>query len=455
MLRMHINSIAKNQSGGVLVWVALVMTVLLGMVGIAIDYARVYEVKSQLQRAADAAALVVARAPTRETAEEAMTAYVNANTTTEVQGLTMTPTLTSWQVGQAEVAISATVNLTLSAILGSSEIPVSVSSTGAQGFTYLDVYTAVDLSASLGIAADPVERGRLQTQTWPYLQGANSHYNPSGEGCAFACHTRHGWEPWDANGNVLPASVPPKDPARLNGMSTYDFARLKGIKLREDVLDAAFQNFVSTYFSSNQVVTNKRRIDVIGFSNQILDLTGGPVADVQAAQNALSKFSYSMRSTTLFDTVLPQISQLMGSQGPGFTQEAPKKMLVLITDGARSNRDGGTVWPIDEPANGASPANCQAIKNKNITVAVINVQYADLSGNHWFDKYFKKPETLAKPDGTTLKVPEIYGELSNALQQCASPGWYFEASDTGQSGIDAAMAQLIETINKSSLRLAF
>jgi hypothetical protein len=110
----------------------------------------------------------------------------------------------------------------------------------------------------------------------------------------------------------------------------------------------------------------------------------------------------------------------MGNQGTGLTQNAPKKMLVLITDGARSNRRSNprTVWPIDEPisgnGNGPSPGNCQAIRSQGFTLAVINIKYADLSGDHWFDYHLGTSETLVKPDGSTV-TSSVYSELPAAL----------------------------------------
>jgi hypothetical protein len=449
MFKMHIRRIVKNERGGVLIWVALVLTILVAMAGIAIDYSRVYEVKSQLQHAADAAALAAATAPSEEKADEALTAYASANTTVYVQGLNMKPVLTSWQTGRAQVSITATVPLTLSTLLGAGDIPVGVSSTAARGFTYFDTYVAVDMSGSLGIAADAANIARLQALTQPYVP---LHANPSGQGCAFACHGTDGWEPWqDAQGNR---------------MTTYDFARLNNIDVREDVLKAAFQDFVSAYFAGGGQNATQRRMDVIGFSGPfdgspldadkwILDLTDGPVSDITTAQNALGKYPNSLKAATLFEFALPVISGRMGQQGTGSSQASPKKMLILITDGARSGRYGSLIWPIDEPLSESGPSqnNCQAIKDKDITLAVINVKYVSLAGDTWFDLYFQTPRTLSMPDGSVVNTT-IYPQLSSALQQCASPGWYFEAADGGHSGIEAAMTQLLDSINKTSLRLA-
>lgn len=70
---------------------------------------------------------------------------------------------------------------------------------------------------------------------------------------------------------------------------------------------------------------------------------------------------------------------MMGPQGNG-TPGSPRKTLLLITDGVGWYRNGPTTGngPIDAPL-------CDSFKNDGFSVAVIEVQYLDQTGDYWFD----------------------------------------------------------------------
>lgn len=110
-----------------------------------------------------------------------------------------------------------------------------------------EVYAAIDMSASLGIAADPAARDALMALTKPYTSAVAGSASP--DGCAFACHQRDGWEP--------------------AGQTVYQMARTAGIALREDRLTAAFGAFVDVFLDANDpaVAANHRRMGVLGFSD--------------------------------------------------------------------------------------------------------------------------------------------------------------------------------------------
>ncbi len=223
----------------------------------------------------------------------------------------------------------------------------------------------------------------------------------------------------------------------------YDFVKaynlthlLQPVLLREDVLNAAFSGFVTAFFTSNPDNSVLRRIDVLGFGGtpamsadqQVLDLTDGPTDQESVAASALNGVPSQNKQMTLFETVLPQINSVVGPQGTGYTADFPLKMVVLITDGVRSDRFS-SVTPIDKPFSGSSqtvyPNDCGAIKDKKIVLAVIDVNYQNSAGDHWFDWWLGQTVSFIDPSVTTT----VYNEISPALQQCASPGWYFSAAD--------------------------
>ncbi len=446
----------KDGEGGVVfVLVALMMAILIGIAGFAIDYAKALDAKAQLQRAADAAALTAAKASTVANAQAALQSFVLANLSPDVKAMNPVPTLLPQDPKinckqQAKVLLSATVPTPLFGIFGAPQIPVSVTSQAAGCASFFNIYAAVDQTGSMGIASDAANRANLQSLTG---------------GCEFACH--------------MPEGTP---------QSFYSIAKANNIQIREDVLNEAFSTFVTAVLTTNPDLTTQRAVDVLGFGSKRVDTyadpstvavvqeltqdaTGspGPSSDISTVQGALQNFTEDYKRNTYFEAVLPKVQAIMGPQGDGYTQANPRKMLVLITDGARSDRYWNT-WPIENPIDGSgnalpSPNNCQAIKNSGITVAVIEVKYVQ-SPDYWFwywlgDRRPNAQFTDPSAQGT------VYSELSPALETCASRDpanaslpigpttgqrvWYFQATDS--SAISSALSALLDAINQSSLRL--
>jgi hypothetical protein len=181
----------------------------------------------------------------------------------------------------------------------------------------------------------------------------------------------------------------------------------------------------------------------------IQDLTGGgPTSDQSVAAAALSNYT-NARQNSQFRWILPIIANHMGPQGDGYSAQTPLKMLVLITDGVEGDRGYSMPnAPIDKPLDWnwkpqISPQTCAAIKDSGIALAVIDVKYYDATTDFWFNYWLGR--VISAWNST------IYGEISPALQQCASGGWYFSATDSAD--IDAALTQLLNKINTTSLRL--
>jgi hypothetical protein len=346
--------------------------------------------------------------------------------------------------GSVCVQASASFNTTFLRLAGYNSMSANVSATASQSTSYFDIYIAVDQSASLGIAASPTDRANLQALTKRYTVDGME----TATGCEFACHTV------DSGSVNLP-----------HNQSVYDFvqkhnARHPGeaISLREDVLNAAFSDFVSNVFTTNPSPNSHRRVDVIGFSDNILDLTNGPTGDQSTAASALSQFPNSQKMNTRYDVALPAVLKLMGQQGTGNMQSNSMKMLVLITDGV------GSVWtqsanPIDMPLDRSgspqtllqSPGNCAAIKNAGFILAVIDVKYIQSSSDYWFNWWLWQAIDMGSAPSYTI----LYNEVSPALQNCASPGWYFQANQVSDAdGIQSALTQLVNQINGYSLRLS-
>ncbi|MGA7329144.1 MAG: hypothetical protein WBX25_32820 [Rhodomicrobium sp.] len=201
--------------------------------------------KRQLSGAVDAAALNIGTNITMPDADALALAQsvVQANYPAATSiGALLSVNFTRPTSHSVLVTAQASMNTTFLKLAGFNTLNVIASSTAAQAISYFNIYTLVDMSGSLGIAADTANRLALQALTKPYTKDANSS-----NGCEFACHY--------VDGAVqLPG-----------GVTTYNFARANGISLREDVLNAAFSDFVTQIFTTNPDSTVHRQVDVIGF----------------------------------------------------------------------------------------------------------------------------------------------------------------------------------------------
>lgn len=388
-----------DASGGLAVFAALTLTVLLVLIGASIDMGRVYSARAMLQLAADAAALTAAADPnlSNDFVTTKATASVDMNAKKGVfnSALQTSVKRTTGTTPEVEVHIAGNVNTTLARLVGVKSVPVAVSAKAGASVLYGAVYALVDMSGSMGLAANPAERAKFEALTSPYTWG----------GCLFACHWREGWEP--------------------NGQSTYQMARNAGIMLREDVLMSAFGIFVDNYLDPTDpaVAAGQRTIGVYGFSDtaQLLRAPSNVAASIKSAPSA---FPDGQRWNTVYASLSSILSDL-GPQGKG-TPADPIKTILLISDGVgwrRNSYDTSGNGPIDQTV-------CDNFKSAGYTVAVLEVQYQDASGEYWFD-------TQVKP---------FYPQVSPRLQACASPGYYFLATDSDAQSLADAFATAASTL---------
>jgi hypothetical protein len=198
------------------------------------------------------------------------------------------------------------------------------------------------------------------------------------------------------------------------------------IPLREDVLNTAFGRFADTFLNPSDaaVQADHKRMAVIGFSDAA-QLLQSPTNSKVAVKAAPTSFPEASRVNTMFAVAIPQIKTLVGAQGNG-APGAAHKALLLISDGLGWKRIGGTAaerTPID-------PALCDSIKSQDIAIAVLDVQYQDATGEHWFD----------------LNVSPMYPAISPALQACASSGLYFQASDSDAQTLGDAFSRVADAM---------
>lgn len=399
--------VLRDETGSVAVMFGLVATLLFACAGFAMDYSRAVRVQRLMQEQLDAAALAAVREETIDRATARFKAYLAAQPVREISGVAIAGVIESFDGVTLRASAQVQLPMTLAAAVGVPAMEVSVQSTAIRGSGYEDFYFAVDLSGSMGVGATAADRRALEVLTQPYTAPSYGALLP--QGCAFGCHGREGWEP--------------------SGKTVYQMAREAGIRLREDELAAEFAAFVDALLDpADAAVRNgMRRVSVVGFSayaRQLLTPTTSP----ESAKSALARFPYGDRYDTNYANTFSELEYLLGSQGDG-TQTRPRKTLVVITDGVKSQAAFFAQSAMDTDL-------CTTIKNKGFRLAVIELKYPKMVGNRLYDDTVLPVETQITP----------------AMQACASPGWYFMASDNHE--IPQKFMELKDQLTNSHTRIA-
>lgn len=302
---------------------------------------------------------------------------------------------------------TANVPLAFSPLIGPSARRVSVLSSAGHALNYQDLLFAIDMSSSMGMGATELDRKKLGDLTVQYTRKA-WYGNNLPQGCAFGCHAREGWEP----GNK----------------TVYQMARENGITLLEDELLHQFGGLVDLLLdpSDRNVAEHKRTVSVIGFSQTTKRLITASTS-ASAVKNSLDSFPADKRFETYFAKAFTEISNMLGVQGDG-SRLKPKKMLILITDGIESRDAFYSQGPIDAKL-------CRDLKAKGFDIAVVELKYPKLLNNYLYDDTVLSVET----------------KISPALQECASPDWYFQVKDNSE--IPKKFQELGEKFDLSTVRL--
>ena len=128
------------------------------------------------------------------------------------------------------------------------------------------------------------------------------------------------------------------------------------------------------------------------------------------------------------------LTSTVPTSGSG-TSASPQQFVFLLTDGvgdvyasSLSNCPAGTVgWNGSHCTAAFDPSTCATLKNKGVTIGVIYTTYLPIPGESSY-------ETLVAP---------FVNNLSPNLQSCASPGYFYQASDANdiQVAINALFAK--------------
>ncbi|KXG88023.1 pilus assembly protein TadG-related protein [Agrobacterium bohemicum] len=415
-----------DKAGNFGILTALMVVPIFGTAGVALDISQAMAVKADLQQAADAAVL---------SSVAKMSAYVEAARKMSADGSIELPNgeamdffnkdavgrddfdvdsvkLSVEKVGnvvQAAVTFKATVNTSLTRILGKEFVTVSGKATAKyETEMYSDFYLLLDNTPSMGVGATPNDVAKLVANT--------------SDKCAFACH-------------IVKDGVADQN-------SYYFKAKQLGVTTRINVVATATASLMDTAVATRKNV-NQYRMAVYTFGEKAEDtklLEVSPLsADLATAKKKASAIdlmsipyqSYNNDQMTDFDRAMTQISDKIGTPGNGTSSASPDKVIFFVSDGVGDSykpsgctkklTGGRCQEPIDTKL-------CVALKDKGYRIAVLYTTYLPLPTNDWYKTW----------------ISPFQSQISTKMQECASPGLFFEVSPT--EGITDAMSALFKRV---------
>lgn len=430
------NRFRRDQRGNIAVIFTLALLPILSAIGCSIDYSRASQLRSKLQAAADSATVAsISKTSPAFVAAGSMTTDgpipVGVTDATQifkgnmsgVGGFTldsMTPTVAkSNGTVTSTITFSATLPTVFLGVMGKSAMTVTGTSTSTANMPlYIDFYLLLDNSPSMGVGATPAD--------------VSTMVNHTPDQCAFACH----------------------DLSTTNNY--YNLAKSLGVTMRIDVLRQATQNLMDTA-AATETYSNQFRMAIYDFgaSSKTYGLRAlfALSSSLSSAKTAAGNIDlmgvygnndiYTADKDTQFTNIFPQISKNISTPGPG-TAAAPLKYLFFVSDGVADesnssclktmyNAKWGNISPrCQSPIN---PALCTTLKNRGIKIAVLYTTYLQLPTNPWYMSWID-------PFNQGPFGPSPNSQIAQNMQNCASPGFYFEVSPT--QGISEAMTALFQ-----------
>ncbi|HVB89953.1 MAG TPA: VWA domain-containing protein [Beijerinckiaceae bacterium] len=430
----------RDGRGQVAIIFALSLLPMLILIGLGVDYGRALKLQTELDGAADAAALsAVSNSTSRFTlpTQASIQKYFDGAAGSLPTGATYTVSSsakTSVTSLFVTVNYTATLPTTFGGLVGVPTITIKgTSSSAGQLPTYVNFYLLLDNSPSMGIGATSADIQNLEALT------------PGN--CAFSCHQHS----FTSSGKITGDDL----------SDNYHIAKNNGVTTRIDVLRSATQSLTTTATNA-ETVPNEFKMAVYTFSDNfqtIAPLTRN-LSSVQSAAGAidLAYAYYDQRDTqTSFDTALTYANRIIPSSGLGVSSAQPTEFLFLVTDGVEDepvNSASGSGDRPDKWANGKSgaPSNtkpnitsnqsgnvsstrlittmtqsmCDSLKNRGVKIAILNTTYLPVVNNSFYNQW----------------VAPISNAVPTQLQSCASPGFFFQISPT--QGISQAMQAMFQ-----------
>ncbi|WP_162501279.1 pilus assembly protein TadG-related protein [Methylobacterium crusticola] len=404
---------------------ALTASVILGLIGTAVDFGRSRNDHSTLSAALDAAVLAAAQAvkaadargasdvQARQAGLDAGTKMFNAFPLSAASPrLQLEVTINGRAVGVVG-SFQAATKTTLLGLASIPQVPISGRASASLDLSpFVDIYLLIDVSGSMAIGATKADIDALNANL----------------GCAFACHDG--------------------SPVKGTSLDSYQWAKANGITLRLQEVNKGITDFV-TWLQAQAATSKRVRVSIYAFSTnltRVLEMTSN-LAQVRTNLPQTPSASGETDGATLWGQTMNQFIPLVGAGGDGVT--APRKLVIIATDGAA---DPGRSWtrqswmrwwvaPFD-------PSYCATLKAVNpttkqgVSVGVLHTPYLPLPSDWGYNATLGQPSQIGGP-GT--RADDIPGQLT----ACASAGLYINASKSRSFG--EAMQRIFTTFSQVRL----
>jgi Flp pilus assembly protein TadG len=421
----------RDRRGNVMLLFGLALIPLVFATGMGIDYGKAMRLQTQMEAAADAAALAaVSQQALNWTPATAKTTAQNffISQTTGLTGMTINYNDTSQfnvvvsdtngaiNVRTATVTFRATSANAFGAILGQSTLTIKgTSASTASTAPNIDFYVLMDMSGSMAL---PTTTAGLSQMT--SLTG----------GCAFACHNSN-------DVKTATNNTPPWNGAQAD---YYTVAQSYSIPLRVTAETTAVSQLMTVAQSVATANNVAYRMSISRFSrlNRFVNVqtltnnlpTAGTTAAAQTIDayysnnNPTSSLNNNDEDTATSDAFTQMLAIMPTTPGHGSNQagDTPQAMMFIITDGMRDeNRPGG------KPEAAIDTSYCSTVKARGIRIAILYTEYL--------------PATASDSWSQTNVLPNI-PNVAPALQTCASTGLFYQV--TTNSDISAALNALFQ-----------
>lgn len=408
----------RDDRGSYSMLFALATVPLVVSAGAAMDFGLASKAKAKLGAIADAAAIAAVNHDEmayNATAAQATAINVFNAQATGLRNVTVssvTANVTDSGLSRtAVVSYTATIPTLVMKLAGITSTTIKGQSTALSGqSTYIDFYLLLDNTPSMGVGATP---GDVATMV-----------NNTPDQCAFACH--------DVS----------------NSNNYYNKAKQLGVTMRIDTVRNATQQLMDKA-TATAMYPNQYQMAIYSFgaSSAAAGLTAitALTSNLNSAKTAAANIDLMTVNgqnqfndqDTNFDGILPAINAVIPSPGPG-TATSPQKVLFFVSDGVADESNTSCLKPKSGTYRCQSPINpllCKTLKDRQIKIAVLYTTYLDLPTNDWYNNWIK-------PFNTGPYDPSVNSEIAKKMQECASPGLYFEV--TPSQGISDAMNALFQ-----------
>ncbi|MDO6963463.1 TadE/TadG family type IV pilus assembly protein [Rhizobium alvei] len=468
-MKRNLRALVEQRSGNFALAFALTALPLIVGIGASFDYAMAYNAKRRMEADLDAALLATVKSVGTDDEDEIKESIANwyaaqssvsaiddaggDTDMTSTSGYTLDPDdiILDTSGHNVTATISARVPTTLLRIFGKNYVKVRVSSTAMGTSTdYINVYLALDKSASMLLAATTAGQAALISKTSFYTSSKSNS-----DGCVFACHT-----------------------SQYSGRSSnYAIAVANGITLRTDVQLTAVKNVLTLVNTAN---SEKQHVKVglytLGTSTTGTSLlassykTKNGIHTVQdpiysySTLTSLLSTSSELSSASAYNSTdfraLEDLADIVGEQGDGASESSPLKIVMLITDGVQSSMSFVGTSSNAKYIVPMNPSWCSDIKTNGATMAVLYTEYLAVTAGDDVDNYKASlGATMASSYWTSkwsgassaLTSTTRHDYIETALTGCASSNDYF-ISAASQSAIEAGFSELLTTY-LSAIRL--